>query len=114
MKGEDDPKRKGERLVASFGGNRPEEWGGASVLIGDVGTAGSTWHFLNLSPWRHSTGCCNRASPSCTKRYDGCVQCDTMIGLTTGVYAIQFNDGNIWGATAGILRNLWSESTKAD
>jgi 8-oxo-dGTP pyrophosphatase MutT (NUDIX family) len=28
-------------------------------------------------------------------------------GLTTSVYAIQFNHRNIWGATAGILRNLW-------
>jgi len=28
-------------------------------------------------------------------------------GLITSVYAIPFNDRNIWGATAGILRNLW-------
>ena len=28
-------------------------------------------------------------------------------GLLTSVYAIPFNDRNIWGATAGILRNLW-------
>ena len=28
-------------------------------------------------------------------------------GLVTSVYAIPFNDRNIWGATAGILRNLW-------
>ena len=27
-------------------------------------------------------------------------------GLTTGVYAIPFNDRKIWGVTAGILRNL--------
>src|SRR5262249_38296403 len=28
-------------------------------------------------------------------------------GLITSVYAIPFNDRNIWGATAGILHNLW-------
>ena len=28
-------------------------------------------------------------------------------GLITSVYTIPFNDRNIWGATAGILRNLW-------
>jgi 8-oxo-dGTP pyrophosphatase MutT (NUDIX family) len=28
-------------------------------------------------------------------------------GLITSVYAIPFNDRHIWGATAGILRNLW-------
>jgi 8-oxo-dGTP pyrophosphatase MutT (NUDIX family) len=28
-------------------------------------------------------------------------------GLVTTVYAIRFNDRNIWGVTAAILRNLW-------
>jgi 8-oxo-dGTP pyrophosphatase MutT (NUDIX family) len=28
-------------------------------------------------------------------------------GLRTSVYAIGFKEHNIWGATAGILRNLW-------
>jgi 8-oxo-dGTP pyrophosphatase MutT (NUDIX family) len=28
-------------------------------------------------------------------------------GLTINLYAIKFDDRNIWGATAGILRNLW-------
>ena len=34
-------------------------------------------------------------------------------GLITSVYAIPFNDRKIWGATAGILRNLWEQIYKA-
>jgi 8-oxo-dGTP pyrophosphatase MutT (NUDIX family) len=34
-------------------------------------------------------------------------------GLITTVYVISFNDRKIWGATAGILRNLWERIYKA-
>jgi 8-oxo-dGTP pyrophosphatase MutT (NUDIX family) len=33
-------------------------------------------------------------------------------GLMTSVYAVPFNNRNIWGATAGILRNLWERTYK--
>ena len=33
-------------------------------------------------------------------------------GLIVSVYAISFNDRNIWGVTAGIVRNLWERIYK--